>query len=149
MNRESELHTLLRLSGHPVGALPLKEFAGKYAGNSEFRCCLRAEISDWMLRRSKDVLPGLKGKQRQVHTLALSAQERESYERIRMSEQQPLARLGALRQLLEASKISYAVELLEGLNSDDKIIIFCEYKDTVRALRRRCKNSQLSPPLAH
>lgn len=138
LNRESELHTLLRLSGHPVGALPLKEFAGKYAGNSEFRSCLRAEISDWMLRRSKDVLPGLKGKQRQVHTLALSAQERESYERIRMSEQQPLARLGALRQLLEAAKISYAVELLEGLNSDDKIIIFCEYKDTVRALKECC-----------
>jgi len=33
LNRESELHTLLRLSGHPVGKLPLKEFCEQFAGS--------------------------------------------------------------------------------------------------------------------
>ncbi|MBS9759115.1 ATP-dependent helicase, partial [Pseudomonas aeruginosa] len=56
LNRETELHTLLRLSGHPIGQLPLKEFCDRFAGNPEFRQSLRAELGDWMLRRRKDVL---------------------------------------------------------------------------------------------
>ena len=44
LNRETELHTLLRLSGHPIGQLPLKEFCDRFAGNPEFRQSLRAEL---------------------------------------------------------------------------------------------------------
>ncbi|HFP6618530.1 TPA: SNF2-related protein, partial [Pseudomonas aeruginosa] len=77
LNRETELHTLLRLSGHPIGQLPLKEFCDRFAGNPEFRQSLRAELGDWMLRRRKDVLPSLKGKQRQLLKVALSTEERQ------------------------------------------------------------------------
>ncbi len=45
LNRETELHTLLRLSGHPIGQLPLKEFCDRFAGNPEFRQSLRAELN--------------------------------------------------------------------------------------------------------
>ena len=78
LNRESELHTLLRLSGHPIGQLPLKDFCERFAGSPEFRQGLRVEIGDWMLRRWKDVLPDLKGKQRQTVPVVLdNAQQHE------------------------------------------------------------------------
>ncbi|KPW29127.1 SNF2-like protein [Pseudomonas coronafaciens pv. atropurpurea] len=79
LNREAELHTLLRLSGHPIGQLPLNEFCERLAGSPEFRKTLRDEISDWMLRRRKDVLPNLKGKQRQTVPVILSQVERDEY----------------------------------------------------------------------
>lgn len=86
LNRESELHTLLRLSGHPVGKLSLKEFCEQFAGSPEFRKNLRDAIGDWMLRRRKDVLTDLKGKQRQTLPVELSVEERREYDRIRLED---------------------------------------------------------------
>ena len=98
LNRETELHTLLRLSGHPVGQLPLGDFCERFAGNPEFRQNLRAELGDWMLRRRKDVLPGLKGKQRQLLPVAMAPEERRKYDTIRLEDKPIFARLGALRR---------------------------------------------------
>lgn len=139
LNRESELHTLLRLSGHPVGQLPLKAFCEQFAGSQEFRQDLRVEISDWMLRRRKDVLPNLKGKQRQTLPVELSTDERQEYERIRNEDRPGLARLGSLRQLLERVKVRVVMELLAELDVEDKVILFCEFKDTVALLRTQCE----------
>ncbi|ROR60057.1 UNVERIFIED_ORG: helicase-like protein [Pseudomonas psychrophila] len=138
LNRESELHTLLRLSGHPVGQLPLKEFCEQFAGSQDFRKNLRDAIGDWMLRRRKDVLPGLKGKQRQTLPVELSMEERSEYDRIRLEDRPCLARLGLLRQLLEQVKIRVVMELLAELDVEDKVILFCEFKDTVSKLRSLC-----------
>ncbi|MNF68509.1 ATP-dependent helicase HepA [compost metagenome] len=138
LNRETELHTLLRLSGHPVGQLPLKEFCEQFAGSPEFRKDLRDAISDWMLRRRKDVLPGLKGKQRQTLSVALSEEERCQYDRIRLEDRPIFARLSALRQLLEQVKVRVIMELLAELDIEDKVILFCEFKETVSTLRELC-----------
>ncbi|EGH49364.1 SNF2-related:helicase, partial [Pseudomonas syringae pv. pisi str. 1704B] len=46
---------------------------------------LRTEIADWMLRRRKDVLPNLKGKQRQTVPVILSQVERDEYNQIMRS----------------------------------------------------------------
>lgn len=138
LNREAELHTLLRLSGHPIGQLPLKDFCNRFAGSPEFRQSLRAEIQDWMLRRRKDVLPDLKGKQRQLLSLALTDAERKEYDKIRLSEKPIFARLGAMRQLLEQFKIKHTIEMLTALDPLDKIILFCEFKPTVAQLEERC-----------
>jgi len=143
LNRESELHTLLRLSGHPVGQLPLKEFCEQFAGSQDFRKNLRDAIGDWMLRRRKDVLPGLKGKQRQTLPVALSAEERREYERIRHEDRPGLARLGSLRQLLESVKVRVVMELLGELDAEDKVILFCEFKETVGVLRNLCQEAGL------
>jgi SNF2 family DNA or RNA helicase len=143
LNRESELHTLLRLSGHPVGQLPLKEFCDQFAGSSEFRKDLRGAISDWMLRRRKDVLPGLKGKQRQTLSAELSATERKNYDQIRCDDRPIFARLGALRQLLEQVKIRIVMDLLAELDIEDKVILFCEFKETVSTLRSLCDEAGL------
>jgi SNF2 family DNA or RNA helicase len=139
LNRESELHTLLRLSGHPVGKLPLKEFCEQFAGSQDFRKNLRDAIGDWMLRRRKDVLPELKGKQRQTLPVELSVEERREYERIRLEDRPSLARLGSLRQLLEQVKVRVVMELLSELDVEDKVILFCEFKDTVTTLRTMCE----------
>lgn len=138
LNRESELHTLLRLSGHPVGQLPLKAFCEQFAGSQDFRKNLRHAIDDWMLRRRKDVLPGLKGKQRQTLSVELSADERHEYDRIRCEDRPGLARLGSLRQLLEQVKVRVVMQLLSTLDVEDKVILFCEFKETVFILRKRC-----------
>lgn len=139
LNRETELHTLLRLSGHPVGQLPLKEFCEQFAGSPEFRKNLRDAIGDWMLRRRKDVLPGLKGKQRQTVPVVLGEEQRKEYDAIRTCDQQPFARLGAMRRLLERAKVPVVMELLAELDVADKAILFCEYKETVGALKQLCE----------
>lgn len=141
LNRESELHTLLRLSGHPVGQLPLKAFCEQFAGSQDFRKNLRDAIGDWMLRRRKDVLPHLKGKQRQTHPIELTGEERRQYESIRLKDRPGLARLGSLRQLLEQVKVRVVMDLLSELDVEDKVILFCEFKDTVTTLRARCEEA--------
>jgi hypothetical protein len=142
LNRESELHTLLRLSGHPVGQLPLKEFCEQFAGSQDFRKNLRDAIGDWMLRRRKDVLPGLKGKQRQTLPVELTIEERKQYDQIRQEDRPSLARLGSLRQLLEQVKVRVVMDLLCELDAEDKVILFCEFKDTVGTLRSRCEQAE-------
>lgn len=138
LNRETELHTLLRLSGHPVGQLPLSDFCERFAGSPEFRQNLRAELGDWMLRRRKDVLPGLKGKQRQLLAVALEAEERRKYDSIRLEDKPIFARLGALRHYLEQVKVRVAMDLLRELDPEDKVILFCEFKPTVARLKELC-----------
>ncbi|AZL70081.1 DEAD/DEAH box helicase [Pseudomonas oryziphila] len=138
LNRETELHTLLRLSGHPVGQLPLSDFCERFAGSPEFRQNLRAELGDWMLRRRKDVLPGLKGKQRQLLAVALRGEERRKYDSIRLEDKPIFARLGALRHYLEQVKVRVAMDLLSELDPEDKVILFCEFKPTVERLKELC-----------
>ncbi|APQ10987.1 helicase [Pseudomonas oryzihabitans] len=143
LNRESELHTLLRLSGHPIGQLPLTEFCERFAGSPEFRQALRAEISDWMLRRRKDVLPDLKGKQLQTVPVVLDELQQREYDAIRSADRPVFARLGQLRQLLERVKVPVVMELLAELDPQDKAILFCEYKESVATLQALCEAAGL------
>ncbi|WP_448682391.1 DEAD/DEAH box helicase [Pseudomonas nicosulfuronedens] len=138
LNRETELHTLLRLSGHPIGQLSLKDFCERFAGNPEFRQNLRAELGDWMLRRRKDVLPNLKGKQRQLLPVELAADERRKYDTMRLEDRPIFARLGALRRYLEQVKVRVAMDLVSELDPADKVILFCEFKPTVAMLKELC-----------
>ena len=59
LSREVEVHTLLRLSGHPLGRLPLADFRKQFSGDAAKRELLAARVSEWMLRRGKDVLKDL------------------------------------------------------------------------------------------
>lgn len=138
LNRESELHTLLRLSGHPIGRMPLRDFCEQFAGSKEFRVALRGKLSDWMLRRRKDVLPQLKGKHRQPFTVELDEQARRDYQAILSSDGGPLVRLGKLRRLLEDSKVERVMESIEQLGPEDKVIVFCEFQDSVAAFADKC-----------
>lgn len=143
LNREAELHTLLRLSGHPIGQMQLRDFCDQFAGSKEFRTALRARLADWMLRRRKDVLPQLKGKRQQPFAVELSETERGEYQAILGGSATPLVRIGQLRRLLERAKIAAVVERLSQMGPDDKAIVFCEFKDTVAAVEECCREAGL------
>lgn len=135
LSREVEMHTLLRMTGHPLGRLSIKEFGKTYAGSSDKRAALAAALRGWMLRRSKGVLKDLGVKTRQVRYLSppegLGAY-REIWADMTLG---VMPKIVKLRQALEALKVQFLIETVEGLGQGDKIIIFCEYMATVEALK--------------
>jgi len=135
LSREIEIHTLLRLSGHPIGLMQLKEFRALYAGDQVKRSALAAEISQWMLRRRKDVLTDLGAKHHQVRYVS-PAQGRGTYDQI-MADMSltVMPKITKLRQALELMKFDHLVETIQSLGEDDKIIVFAEYMSTVNALK--------------
>lgn len=139
LNRETELHTLLRLSGHAIGQMPLKSFCKQFSGSTEFRQALREQLSDWMLRRRKDVLPQLKGKQHQPFAVGLTAEQREQYDAIFDGSEPVLARIGKLRILLERFKLPAIMAMIQELDIEDKVIVFCEFKGSVETVKVQCQ----------
>lgn len=141
LNREIEMHTLLRLSGHPLGLLELAEFRKQYSGGLAQREALADAVSDWMLRRSKAVLKGLGKKTRQVRYVT-PAEGLGQYQRIFNDPSLPvMPKIIKLRQHLEALKVDFLIEFVESLQKDDKVIVFCEYMGTVDMLTESFKNA--------
>lgn len=135
LNREIELHTLLRLTGHRLGKMPLKDFRREYTGTREKRALLAAALKGWMLRRRKDVLTDLGEKSRQVRWVSPAeglGVYKEIYGDMGL---QAMPKITKLRQCLEALKTPFLIETVEGLSEGDKIIIFCEYMATVEAMK--------------
>jgi hypothetical protein len=137
LNREAEIHTLLKLSGHPIGNMPIKEFTKRFGGDSAFRRDLNSRISEWMLRRRKEHTLSLKGKQRQKLHLRLAPHLLEEYYQVANSKTlTPLTKIGRLRVLLERAKVPSILEMIGELSGNDKFIIFCEFKETVSFLKQ-------------
>ncbi|WP_324809780.1 DEAD/DEAH box helicase [Ralstonia pickettii] len=135
LNRESELHTLLRLAGHPIGGIPLGDFLGEFAGKPELRKTLSDRVSEWMLRRRKDVLKTLKGKSHQVQYVDLAKDEMDEYRKALADDDQvALVKIGKLRRMLECLKAGWLIQTISSLNEDDKAIVFCEFIDSVEFL---------------
>lgn len=136
LNKEIELHTLLRLTGHRLGLLELKEFRKQYAGGVEQREALASALRGWLLRRSKGVLTELGTKERQVRWIS-PAEGLGPYQRLMADTTLTvMPKIVKLRQCLEAMKIEFLIETVEGLSEGDKIIIFAEYMSTVEALKQ-------------
>ncbi len=135
LNREVELHTLLRMTGHRLGSMSLRDFRKAYSGSKERRAELAAALKGWMLRRRKDVLKDLGTKSRQVRYISppegLGAYN-EIYADMSLY---VMPKIVKLRQSLEALKTQFLIETVEGLGEGDKIIIFCEYMATVQAMK--------------
>jgi superfamily II DNA or RNA helicase len=135
LNREVELHTLLRLSGHPIGRMPLAEFRKAYAGDAARRDELAGRLSEWMLRRGKDVLKDLGDKTQQVRVV-LPPDGLAAYKAIYNDDSlQAMPKITKLRQHLEALKTDFLIESIECLPQDAKALIFCEYMQTVQTLK--------------
>lgn len=142
LNSESEIHTLLRLSGHPIGEIPMKDFVNEFAGSSEFRKSLNGRMKEWMLRRKKDVvLKTLKGKQHQVFYVNPTENNATQYQDVAMdSSLTAFVKIIRLRILLEASKLDAVIDMVTEMGADDKVLIFCEFKESVSTLQQRLKN---------
>lgn len=135
LNREIEMHTLLRITGHRLGSLTLAEFRKSCAGSPEKRAALAAAIQGWMIRRSKDVLKDLGDKARQF--VPLSPEGLDVYKEIYGDMTlQAMPKIVRLRKCLEGLKVPYLVETVQAMGEDDKLIIFCEYMSTVEALKQ-------------
>ena len=134
LNRESEIHTLLRLSGHPLGELPVKDFAIRFGGNTEFRRLLNERIGEWMLRRMKESVLTLPGKIRQLVYTSLPPDVMEKYNQVANSPMfTALVKIGKLRFMLERAKIEHVImDMVGELGGADKFIIFCEFKANVK-----------------
>jgi SNF2 family DNA or RNA helicase len=139
LNSESEIHTLLRLSGHPVGDIPMADFVKEFAGSSEFRKSLNGRIKEWMLRRIKEVvLKTLKGKQHQLLYVNPSENHALAYSDIaKDSSLTAFVKIIRLRIQLEASKLDAVMNLVSEMGAEDKVLIFCEFKESVRTLYQR------------
>lgn len=141
LNREIELHTLLRLSGHPLGLLDLAQFRRDYAGGPAQREALAGAVADWMLRRSKAVLKTLGRKSRQVRYIT-PAEGLDGYRRLLADTSLTvMPKIVKLRQMLEALKTDFLVETVQSMGDDDKVIIFCEYMATVDFLKQTFQNA--------
>jgi hypothetical protein len=136
LSREVEVHTLLRLSGHPLGRLPLAEFRKQFAGDAGKRELLAARVSEWMLRRGKDVLKDLGDKFHQTRHLT-APDGLVGYRKILNDPAlQSMPKITKLRQHLEALKLDFILESMMELPSDAKALVFCEYTGTVDFLKR-------------
>jgi hypothetical protein len=133
LNREAEIHTLLRLAGHPLGNLDVKDFTQQFGGNREFRRILNERIKEWMLRRMKDQVLKLPGKERQLVHATLPDEVMAKYNRIANdSNLTALMKIQKLRFLLERAKIEHVImDMVRDLAASDKVIIFCEFKANV------------------
>lgn len=135
LNRESEMHTLLRLSGHPIGDIPLADFQAEFAGSQELRKGLSDRLAEWMLRRRKDVLKNLKGKSHDVQFIELGTDQMEEYTKVLAdADITAIVKIGKLRRMLELMKTSWLIETVSSLSDGSKSIIFCEYVESVETL---------------
>ncbi len=132
LNREGELHSLLRLSGHPIGSVPVGDFLAEFAGKPELRKALSERVSEWMLRRRKDVLKTLKGKTHDIQYVNLGPDEAVEYKRALADDGQiALVKIGRLRRMLERFKADWLVNTIGALAYEDKAIVFCAFTDSV------------------
>jgi hypothetical protein len=136
LNREIEMHTLLRITGHKLGRMTLADFRKTYAGSPEKRALLAEAIKGWMIRRSKSVLSDLGAKERQLRYIS-PAEGLGSYKEIYGDMTlQAMPKIVRLRKTLESLKLPFLVETVQAMGADDKIIIFCEYMSTVDSLKQ-------------
>ncbi len=135
LNREAELHSLLKLSGHPLGEIPLSDFQSEYAGSPELRKGLVVCLKEWMLRRRKDVLKHLKGKSHHPQYIELGNDQLDEYRQtFNDGSLTALVKIGKLRRMLELMKASWLIETVSSLADDSKSIIFCEFVESVELL---------------
>lgn len=133
LNRESEIHSLLKLTGHGLGHLSLQDFTKRFGGSREFRNHLNAELNGrWMLRRlQSQVLRGLlPGKEHQFPLLKMEEEMAERYRDLVTKSTHALTRIHGVRRLLEEARIPVAMDYLKGMPSGEKMIVFTEYVES-------------------
>ncbi len=136
LNSISEVHTLLRLSGHPLGEPGYTEFARLYGG-ADGLAGLHRQLNGWMLRREKESVLSLRGKQRTFERFALDAIQSQEHREIMMDASiEAYVKITRLRQGLERWKVPYLSHLRSLMGRDDKLIVFCAYTDTVQNVLR-------------
>ncbi len=133
LNEPGETWTLLRLSGHPAGDVDLKTFSEHFTKSRNDRLGLGERMAEWMIRRTKDEVLTLAGKDRQEPFISVNPDAMERYTAWMEDEDlTPLQKINFARQWLEEMKRGPILEMLNDLQPDAKAIIFCNFEKTVQ-----------------
>ena len=142
LNRESEIHSLLRLGGHPVGLMPVEEFSKIFARSREARLDLNHRISEWMLRRMKTEVVSLPGKERTIVKLdPPKAFVREFSEIVNNEGLMAIQKFVQMITVSERHKITFVVDALQSMGEKDKAIVFCNRLESVNTIVREMENA--------
>ena len=147
-NSEVDIHTLLRISGHPIGDIPVKEFSRQFTDDPEFKKNFNELIkSDWMKRRKKEeVLKNLKGKQRQLLYVEFDEPERLRFNKIVLNNKLTgNKKFSLIRRLTESAKIPFVVDLIAEIDKKEKVVIFFSFLEQVTEMRKLLQSLGHSP----
>lgn len=135
LNRETELHALLAIGGHPLGGIPLPRFRALFAGHAAARALLRERVGEWMLRRTKDeVMRWLPGKTEFRIPIEPPSGFIDAYQAEKHRKAPVLGKISRLRAIVEDAKVDFIAEKVAQIAPSEKCIVFCEFLDTVSTL---------------
>lgn len=137
INREEEVYQLLRICGHPLGALNSATFNQRYSGSSELRAKLADVVADWAIRREKkDLKENLPDKVVREVEIEAPADLRLEHDALLADKSitNQLTKLGRMRMLSERMKIDFVVDKVTNGRPRDKFIVFTEFLETVSEL---------------
>ncbi|KGA93861.1 helicase-like [Leptospirillum ferriphilum] len=144
MNRESEIYTLLRLSGHPLGMIDVKEFREAFSRSPETRDRLGTRVREWMLRREKDKVVRLPGKVETVLPVDVEPAMMDEYQTIIRDEGlTALVKVQKLMGIVEKMKIPFVCGWLRKLGEKGKAIVFCNRLDTVKEIGKSLSDADI------
>lgn len=143
LNRLMEFYALLRLGGHPLAMIPLKDFVNRY-NKAEGFVQLREGVKGWMCRHMKSEIAGLKGKRSKRQILTLTEKERRDYNRILKQSENFFSKCHQLMRFLEVCRLRAYAEYIKGLTGKHrKMIFFTSYRDTLPDLQKLYKKAGL------
>lgn len=140
LNDFTEIHSLLRLGGHPLGEYELREFREQYEDNL---LALNQTLRDWMVRRLKEDVLDLPGKQRE--RLYVEPEEealRQYHAAVARTDLSGGVKLMYMQVALERAKIPSIVESLR--NTREHAIVFLLFKSNVAALQEALANAGIT-----
>jgi SNF2 family DNA or RNA helicase len=138
LNTPLDLHTLLRLSGHPIGDIPVKKYMSMME-DMEFKDQIHAVLrTGWLIRRMKADWLKLKPKKRNFEQVQMTAKEAAEFKKLLVRQKGRGAasvQMHAMRSFLADVKARQLLKWIKTLKKDDKVIIFCEYKSSVHDMQ--------------
>lgn len=147
LNTPLDLHTLLRLSGHPIGEIGVRKYM-TLMEDEDFKTQIHAVLrTGWLIRRMKSDWLKLKPKKRVFKRVQMSAKQEKAFKK--MLVRQPgrgaaSVQMHSMRAYLAEIKLRDMFAWFATLNKDDKVIVFCEYKSSVHDLQALCDQAGYS-----
>lgn len=146
LNRAEELHTLLKLTRHPLGLMDLQTFRSTFCGDAGARGKLAAAMRGWYVRHRKDHVLKLPAKHREETLIELNKRQRKDYEELLADDR---AGLHHVRRFLEEEKLLWLSRYVAGLPDGDKVVIFTQYRDTLNQIKDRLGKRRIKCVTAH
>lgn len=146
INRISDIHTLLQLSGHPLGNMSQQRFVSIFNADQRSLRVLNTLIEDdWMLRRLKTEVLSLPEKKTLTEWLSFPAKLSKEYRKLETEgSMTSMSRIHKLRQYVEVAKLPEVIRRIKASGDDDRFLIFINYKPTMDAYKAAFKKHNIT-----